>query len=89
MTLLLPAPCTRWLQQLLGDWTCESLARHGPSRRTPAHSRGTEQVRARWQPWVLCEGAGRHARRGGEGPHADATLATTRTNRRSVGTRAR
>ena len=38
-----PHAMHRWLQQLLGDWTCESLADMGPGE-PPAQSRGTEQV---------------------------------------------
>jgi len=52
-----PHAMHRWLQQLLGDWTCESLADMGPGE-PPAHSRGTEQVRALGGLWVLCDGAG-------------------------------
>ena len=40
-----PHAMHRWLQLLLGDWTCESLADMGPGE-PPAHSRGTEHVRA-------------------------------------------
>ena len=60
-----PHAMHRWLQQLLGDWTCESLADMGPGE-PPAHSRGTEQVRALGGLWVLCDGAGSMPGGGGE-----------------------
>ena len=60
-----PHAMHRWLQQLLGDWTCESLADMGPGE-PPAHSRGTEHVRALGSLWVLCEGTGSMPGGGGE-----------------------
>lgn len=60
-----PHAMHRWLQQLLGDWTCDSLADMGPGE-PPAHSRGTEHVRALGNLWVLCEGAGSMPGGGGE-----------------------
>jgi len=47
----------RWLQQLLGDWVCDSTADMGPGQPS-AQGTGTEHVRALGDLWVLCEGAG-------------------------------
>lgn len=52
-----PHAMHRWLQQLLGDWTCDSTADMGPGQ-PPAQSKGTEHVRALGDLWVLCEGTG-------------------------------
>ncbi|MFN9476269.1 DUF1579 domain-containing protein [Acidovorax sp.] len=47
----------RWLQQLLGDWTCESTCDTGPGE-PPMTSTGTEHVRQIGDLWVLGEGTG-------------------------------
>lgn len=47
----------RWLQRLLGRWTIESTCSMGPDQ-PAAQSRGTEQVRALGDIWILGEGEG-------------------------------
>ena len=46
-----------WLQQLLGEWTCESEMQMGPGQ-PPLKSTGKESVRGLGKLWVLCEGSG-------------------------------
>lgn len=41
-----PHAMHRWLQQLLGDWTCESLADMGPGE--PPRKAGAPSKCARW-----------------------------------------
>lgn len=52
-----PQAAHRWLQQLLGDWTCQSRCDMGPGE-PPMQSSGTEQVRALGELWVILEGIG-------------------------------
>jgi len=46
-----------WLQQLVGEWTCESECSMGPGQ-PPIKTQGTETVRSLGGLWVLCEGQG-------------------------------
>ncbi len=46
-----------WLQQMLGDWTCESTCDGEPGE-PPMTGTGTEHVRALGDLWVLGEGTG-------------------------------
>lgn len=60
-----PHAMHRWLQQLLGDWTCTSDCDMGPDQ--PAEKgTGTEHVRALGDLWVIMEGAGTMPGGGGE-----------------------
>lgn len=52
-----PHAMHRWLQQLLGDWTCTSAGDACPGE-PPHESTGTEHVRPLGDLWVLCEGTG-------------------------------
>lgn len=52
-----PHAMHRWLQQLLGDWTTESICDTAPGA-PPQQTTGTEHVRALGDLWVLCEGTG-------------------------------
>ena len=47
----------RWLQQLVGEWTCEGEAQMGPDK-PPEKFIGTESVRAVGEFWILGEGRG-------------------------------
>jgi len=54
MTNAQPHDEHRWLQQLLGDWTCTSEC---SAASEPPPSTGTEHVRALGALWVVCEGS--------------------------------
>jgi hypothetical protein len=45
----------KWLEQLVGDWTCEMEAVMGPDQ-PPSKSKGTESVRSLDGAWTLGEG---------------------------------
>lgn len=47
----------RWLDKLIGDWTCEMECRMGPDQ-PPTTSRGTESVRSLGGLWTIGEGEG-------------------------------
>ena len=47
----------RWLQRLVGSWTFETTCSMGPDQ-PPAQSKGSEQVRALGDIWILGEGEG-------------------------------
>src|SRR5687767_7708030 len=46
-----------WLQQLVGEWTCEGEAAMGPDQ-PRAKWTATETVRSVGGLWILCEGKG-------------------------------
>jgi hypothetical protein len=46
-----------WLQQLVGEWTCESECRMGPDK-LPESFTGSEVVRSIGGLWIVCEGQG-------------------------------
>ncbi len=47
----------RWLQKLVGEWTCEGEATMEPGK-PPAKWEGTESVRSLGGLWILAEGQG-------------------------------
>lgn len=47
----------RWLEQLLGEWTCESVCQMGPDQ-PPMTSTGRETVRSFGGLWTIGEGSG-------------------------------
>lgn len=47
----------QWLQQLVGEWTCESECSMEPGK-PPEKFKGSESVRSLGGLWVLCEGQG-------------------------------
>lgn len=60
-----PHAMHRWLQQLLGDWTCTSDCDMGPGQPSEKGI-GTEHVRALGDLWVVMEGTGSLPGGGGE-----------------------
>lgn len=52
-----PLPEHRWLTQLVGDWTYESLCPMEPGK-PPVQATGKERIRALGDFWVVGEGTG-------------------------------
>lgn len=46
----------KWLQQMVGEWTCESVL-ETPPEMPQMESKGTETVRPFGDYWIRCEGA--------------------------------
>lgn len=55
MQLPEPQPEHHWLQQMVGEWTCEMECVMGPDQPPQTH-RGTDSVRSLGGLWVVCEG---------------------------------
>jgi len=57
MTKIEPQAEHRWLQRLVGDWTCEGEAQMEPGK-PPAQWKSTETVRSIGGVWIMGEGTG-------------------------------
>lgn len=73
----------RWLEKLLGDWTCEGEAEMEPGK-PPTRWKAQESVRSLGGLWVLCEGEGEMP--GGGTSKSVMTLGYDPARKRYVGT---